>query len=211
MLTMDARTERRHVDGVRSTRSVTGTIAIIFALVFVTCHCAAASDASDPVALGRLLFQDASLSLDGKISCQSCHDPAHAYSNSNARSIGIAGKLGTRNAPSLVGIANDDAFFWDGRRTRLEDVVLDPFTNPVELGLPSTDAVLERLGRQPDMIAKFRETFPKAKTVPTLEQVQAALTSFVRSLASASREYDRGDSHDHFPSAEADRGRGLFE
>ncbi|MDR3385596.1 MAG: cytochrome c peroxidase [Rudaea sp.] len=191
--------------------SVIGALAIIVACLLDTSKPTTAADAGGQEALGKSLFEDKSLSLDGKVSCQSCHDPAHAYASAHARSIGVDGKTGTRNAPSLVGIANDDAFFWDGRRTRLEDVVLDPFTNPVELGLPSLDTLLERLGREPKLLAEFRETYPKANSVPTIEQVQTALASFVSSLTTTSSQFELLQPNGHLSSAVAEQGRLLFE
>lgn len=137
--------------------------------------------------LGRSLFSDRSLSADGNVSCQTCHAPAKKYTDSRSTSLGIDGKAGTRNAPSLIGIANDTAFFWDGRRTRLEDAVTDAFTNPIELGLPSTDELIRRLEQNPQSIDRFRRAFPKESRVPTLEQVRAALSSFVRSLTTAAK------------------------
>ena len=161
-------------------------------------------------ALGRSIFDDTALSRDGKVSCGSCHDPAHAFADARARSAGIDGQLGTRNAPSLVGIANDTSFFWDGRRTRLDEAVLDPFTNPVEMGLPSTDAVLERLRHEPEMLAKFRAAFPRTKDVPTLQQVQQALTAFVHSLSAAASLFDRAQAESKPLASQAEQGRRLF-
>ncbi len=162
------------------------------------------------VSLGAAIFQDATLSSDGKVSCRTCHVPEHAYSDSHARSIGVESKIGTRNAPSLIGISDDDAFTWDGRRTRLEDVVLDPFTNPVEFGLPSMDVVLKRLGNEPGMVTKFRGAFPNAGAVPTREQVQTALASFVRSLAIDTSVFDQTRSLSQPLQAQAEQGRRLF-
>ena len=140
------------------------------------------------VLLGQQIFADASLSSDGKVRCQSCHIPAKAYADPRRTSVGVHGRSGTRNAPSLIGIADDDAFLWDGRRNRLEDVVMDPFTNPVELGLSSIDELMSRLGSKPATIELFRQAFPSASSVPTREQTGIALASFVRSLSSPADE-----------------------
>ena len=135
------------------------------------------------IALGAFLFQDRELSQDGKTSCRSCHDPVHAYADPHPRSVGASDKVGTRNAPSLVGLNDAQVFFWDGRRTHLEDAVLDPFTNPFELGLSSQEAVLKRLSKS--AIGKFRNIFG-SQQAPTIEQVSASLAAFVRSLGRAS-------------------------
>ena len=163
------------------------------------------------VELGRTLFADVSLSHDGRTSCQSCHNPAHAYADSHPRSMGTDGRVGTRNAPSLVGIGNDTTFFWDGRRTKLEDVVIDPFTNPVELGLPSVGDVIARLRLEPNVMGKFRAAFPTAPDVPSIAQVSFALAAFVRSLDTGTSAFDQMRTQQHALSAEADRGRRLFD
>ena len=159
--------------------------------------------------LGRALFIDKRLSRDGRVACSSCHNPAHAYADSRPHAIGVDEKVGTRNAPSLVGVGNETAFFWDGRRTRLEEVVLDPLTNPVELGMPSVDSTLDQLRREPVILAKFQKAFPGEAT-PTKDQVSMALAHFVRSLDSnASR--NPGQQRPNPLSPMAEHGRRLFE
>lgn len=55
--------------------------------------------------LGRKLFFDPVLSGSGKLSCASCHDPAHAYAPANALSVQLGGghmsRYGVRAVPSL--------------------------------------------------------------------------------------------------------------
>lgn len=157
------------------------------------------------VALGAALFRDSNLSADRSVSCQSCHDPRHAYSSALSTAVGVRGQKGTRNAPSLLDAAGNQSYFWDGRRTHLSMVVLDPFTNPVELGLSSTREVLERIRHEPRLLVKFKAAFPSARTVPTLAQVQMALTAFVTSLSVAD------ESAAVTLSPKAARGKRLFE
>jgi cytochrome c peroxidase len=160
--------------------------------------------------LGFALFQDAALSRNGKVACRTCHDPDRAYANSLTRAIGIDGAVGTRNAPSLIGIGDDPSFFWDGRRTRLEDVVLDPLTNPVEMGQTDTAQVIAALRRQPHMLALFRKAFPAAPQLPTLKQVSTALTAFIRSLKTGSSAYDKAKEGVASLPADAALGETLF-
>jgi cytochrome c peroxidase len=54
------------------------------------------------VALGEKLFFDARLSGDGTIACATCHDPARAFTDGRQTSIGIHGKVGQRNAPTVL-------------------------------------------------------------------------------------------------------------
>jgi len=160
--------------------------------------------------LGRVLFSDVALSRDGHTRCATCHDPAHAYADPHTRSTGVDGKIGTRNAPSLIGIGADHSFFWDGRRTRLEDVVADPFTNPVELGWPSTDALLDTLRKDPLLVKQFRDTFPQEKTSITLNQLKLALAAFIRSLTAGTSAWDRAVAEHKPLPPQAELGRHLF-
>lgn len=160
------------------------------------------------VALGKSIFQDTSLSRDHGTSCQSCHDPSLAYADHKALSGGTDSRVGTRNAPSLIGIGNDATYFWDGRRSRLEDAVLDPFTNPVELGLDSREELLARLNDSSMRKKQFREAFPNSQSISS-DELAGALAAFIRSL----------DAKDTAPHAsdpktnayEAQQGRKIFE
>lgn len=165
--------------------------------------------AGDRVQLGEVVFNDVHLSRDGATSCRSCHDPAHAYADSRATSVGADGQIGTRNAPSLIGVTMDASFFWDGRRNRLEDVVLDPFTNPVELGLASVDELLARVRSRPYAV-EFRSAFPDANAWPTREQIQNVLIAFIRTLTTGTSAFDRYLDRVEPLSPEAEQGRLLF-
>src|SRR5262249_58228912 len=106
----------------------------------------AAHDSLDPatVALGRKLFFDTSLSVDGWLSCASCHDPAHGFSDSRRLSVGVQAQRSKRHAPTLLGRGRMEAQFWDGRAATLEEQVLQPILNPEEMGM-TMDAVLRHL------------------------------------------------------------------
>jgi cytochrome c peroxidase len=67
----------------------------------------AAIPADDPqtpakVALGERLFFDGRLSPDGTVACSTCHDPARAFTDGRPTSIGIDGRVGQRNAPTIL-------------------------------------------------------------------------------------------------------------
>jgi cytochrome c peroxidase len=181
-------------------------------VAFAASICLGAAHATDAppaanVDLGRRLFADTHLSRDGRVSCQTCHDPEHAYADSRPRSIGTDGKVGTRNALSLVDIADDDVFFWDGRRTALRDAVLDPLTNPSELGLATTDEVIARLREEPWTAEAFRKVYPNENHGVTLDHIRDALLAFVQSLSSTSAaSYGR-----RLLNPQAQLGRSVFE
>lgn len=86
------------------------------------------------VKLGKALFFDTRLSLDGTVSCGSCHFPERAFSDTVALSTGIGGGAGFRNAPSLANVAYHPAYFRDGGVPTLEQQVIAPVQDPVEMG-----------------------------------------------------------------------------
>jgi cytochrome c peroxidase len=139
------------------------------------------------VALGRALFFDTRLSADGSVSCAGCHDPARAFTDGRAKSVGVFGRMGTRSAPALINRAYGAAFFWDGRAPSLEAQVLEPLDNPDELGA-GRDAVVARLGSLPEYGRAFNAVFGRSMTASNLGQ---ALASYVRSILSGNAPVDR--------------------
>lgn len=145
---------------------------------------------------GRQIFESTAFSIDGKTSCATCHDPARYFTSDHAVAIGVAGALGTRNAPSLVNVTDNTLFFWDGRRARLDDAVLDAFTNPVELGLASQ--------------AVLREKLRHFDAHETPSEVSRRLTCFLRSLASHHSRFDQYLAGSQTLTAQELRGLKLF-
>lgn len=86
------------------------------------------------VELGRHLFFDKQMSVDGSTSCGSCHQVQHGFSDVFPTSMGMQGQHGTRNAPALANIAYNTAFTWDGRFESLEKHAPGPIFNSLEMG-----------------------------------------------------------------------------
>ncbi|MHB8473422.1 MAG: cytochrome-c peroxidase [Gammaproteobacteria bacterium] len=164
------------------------------------------------IVLGKALFFDKRLSADGTIRCASCHDAKRAFTDGNAVSKGIHGARGTRNAPSLLNVAYATTLFWDGRRNSLEDQANDPFVNPIEHGLGSTDAVVRVVRGDAQYREQFARAFGIVPTQITMAHVVKAIASFERSLISADAPFDRyfyaGEQHALSDSAR--RGFALF-
>jgi len=161
----------------------------------------------DGVALGMRLFFDPMLSADGSVHCGSCHQPDHAFSDTVPVSRGVYGRLGRRNAPALVNRAYGRAFFWDGRAGTLEEQVLHPIQDSLELG-QTLPALVRRLRAD----RSYRDEFRRAFGAPVSPNgIARALASYVRTLRSGNAPIDRwrdGDSTALSPSAR--RGLALF-
>lgn len=141
-----------------------------------------ASPDAAQVALGRSLFFDTSLSRTGKISCGSCHLPDRAFADGLPLAVGADDKVGTRNTPSIVAAGASRFLFWDGRRERLEQQVLDPFTNPNEHGLNTIDELVRLVDGRDEYRLAFREAGGGSTTGPSPDGIAAALAAYVRSL-----------------------------
>jgi cytochrome c peroxidase len=158
------------------------------------------------IALGKMLFTDATLSADGKVSCQSCHQPDAAFSDPRRVSLGVQNQPGTRNSMALVNLAYTSHFFWDGRQRSLEEMLVEPMTRTDEMGL-SPGAIETKLsqGAYPDAFAK---AFKAQK--PTFLLARRALGMFVRSLVSTRSNYDLYLQGQYDPTPAERRGLTLF-
>ena len=84
---------------------------------------------------GRELFFDKRLSRDGTVACATCHDPEYGFADREARAMGIGSQRGPRRSPRIVNRAYGRTHFWDGRAGSLEEQVLQPIANPLEMGM----------------------------------------------------------------------------
>lgn len=139
------------------------------------------------VELGRKLFYEVKLSGDNTMSCANCHAPASAYSDPNQFSEGIDGVEGTRNSMALVNLGWDDHFFWDGRATSLEEQILLPVEDPIEMHDTWPNVVSELSAS-----LEYKNMFFKAFGTPgvTKERAAKAIAQFLRTMISGSSKYD---------------------
>ena len=86
------------------------------------------------VALGAALYSSRLLSVDGSVSCATCHDPQKNFTDNAPVSTGVGGQQGNRNAPTVLNAAYATLQFWDGRAASLEAQASGPVVNPIEMG-----------------------------------------------------------------------------
>ena len=169
--------------------------------------------------LGRVLFYDKSLSLNNSVACASCHKQELAFSDDAAFSTGFEEGLTGRNS---MGLSNamyyeNEKFFWDERAATLEEQVLMPIQDPIEMGM-DLDNLVEKL----ETLSYYKELFENAfgTTEITSEKISLALAQFVRSMVSYQSKLDEGLAQIQGPagptddvpgfSAEENRGREIF-
>lgn len=140
-------------------------------------------DAATLTELGRALFSDPGLSASGRMSCASCHDPAHAYGPPNRLSTQLGGpdlkRPGLRAVPSLryqqdtppfsehfndtdgddsIDLGPTGGRGWDGRASSAHEQAAVPLLSSFEMANSSRDEVVERLRRSPNA-ARLRAAF----------------------------------------------------
>jgi cytochrome c peroxidase len=142
---------------------------------------------AEKIALGQKLFFDGRLSADGTVACATCHDPARAFTDGRPVSIGIHGRAGQRNAPTILNALFNKTQFWDGRAKTLEDQAAFPIINPVEMGQPSLDAAVAALTGIEEYQQSFRKVFGRPPNGPDLVR---ALASYERALVSFDSPFD---------------------
>ena len=150
--------------------------------------------------LGRVLFYDKSLSKNNTIACASCHQQKHGFSDSAVTSLGF---LGGRTNRHSMGLANanyytNKKFFWDERAASLEDQVLMPIQDAVEMGM-NLDSLRVKLNKLPYYSVLFKRAY--GDTVISNARISKALAQFVRSMVSYRSKYDMGRkevNHDTF-------------
>ena len=142
----------------------------------------------ETIALGRRLFYDPSLSVDGTISCASCHASQFSFSDNRPFSAGVGGKLGTRHAPTVINSAYSNLQFWDGRAASLEEQAKGPMENPVEMA-HSLDGVVKRVQADP----KYPELFKKAWGTDeiNIDFIAKSIASFERTVIAGDSPFDR--------------------
>jgi cytochrome c peroxidase len=159
------------------------------------------------VQLGQLLFNDKILSNKQNISCASCHIPAFAFSDTIAFSLGDDKKPGKRNAPGITNLSERSFFFYDGRAATLEEQVLFPIADPLEMNLPVSKAI-ERLNNSNKYIDLFYKVY---KQKPDAELLTKAIAAFEKTLETSNSAWDRYAKGDKKAvNAAVLRGRKIF-
>lgn len=140
------------------------------------------------IELGMQLYFDPRLSGDNSVSCATCHDPRRGWSNGDAVATGIQGKRGARSSPTVLNSAYNVFQFWDGRAASLEEQVLGPIQNPLEMGMPSLAVLEEKLNAIPGYKVQFQKVFGEEVTAPN---VAKAIAAFERTVLAGDSPYDR--------------------
>jgi cytochrome c peroxidase len=142
---------------------------------------------AEKIALGKQLFFDPILSADSTISCGSCHLPEKAFTDGRTISVGIKGRVGKRNVPTLFNVAYHPYFFAEGGNPRLETQILGPLETHEEMDFNLRDLMV-RLEQHPEYPKLFSRIFPDRTIEPFT--ITRAIAAYERSLLSGNSAFD---------------------
>lgn len=159
--------------------------------------------------LGRYLFYDTRFSRDYSVSCGSCHLQEHAFSDPNRISVGVEGRTGIRNAPSLTNVGYNLILLWEGGVRTLEQQAVVPIIHPDEMDM-NTDSLVRRLQEEVLYKELFRNAWGDDEI--TIARITKSISTFERSLISANSPFDDFHRRDDKSalSESAQRGQELF-
>ena len=141
--------------------------------------------------LGRVLFYDKIVSKNQTIACASCHLQQFGFTDTAQFSRGFSGGSTKRHSMSLINATYylNGRFFWDERASTLEDQVLMPIQDDVEMGM-TLDSLVNRIQKKEYYPILFRQAF--GNSAITTEAISKAMAQFLRSMVSFQSKYDLG-------------------
>jgi cytochrome c peroxidase len=141
----------------------------------------------EKVELGKKLFFDRRLSGDGTMACATCHNPETGYSDALQISLSYPTTKNWRNAPAIINLAYNSAFFWDGRAVNMEEQALFPIMSAFEMN-QNLDYLEEELMEVPEYVTAFQDVFGGEIT---RERVGMALAAFQKTIISKDAPLDK--------------------
>lgn len=144
----------------------------------------------EKVELGHRLFFDKRLSVDGSLSCYSCHQNEHGNGGETPLAMGAKNVQLTRHSPTIWNVGYLPAFYWDGRASTLEAQALGAWGGGnMGVGKENLDKKAAEIAALPEYKAAFASVFPGEKV--TAEHVAKALSSYERTIVCKDTAYDK--------------------
>ncbi len=139
------------------------------------------------IALGRMLFNDESLSSTGNISCATCHHKDKAFTDGLKKAKGIGNVELQRNTPTLTYAVYQKAMFYDGRATGLEDQIVNVVNDKKEFHLDLN--TLEKRIKENSFYTQQFDSLYNGKL--SNRNARHAIATYIRSLAPFDSKFDR--------------------
>lgn len=141
----------------------------------------------EKVRLGKILFYENRISIDGTVSCAKCHPFSLFGADGLKTSIGNRAAVNPRNAPTILNAAAQISEHWIGNRTDVEDQAKQSVVGPSSFGMPSPADVEKKFKEIKDYGQLFKEAFPEDKDPVTVGNFAKAVGAFERTLVTPSR------------------------
>lgn len=166
-------------------------------------------DNNEAATLGRVLFYDGKLSKNNATACASCHHQEKAFADASDLSPGFGGKLTTRNSMGFSNLSTNNNFFWDSRQNLMTNLVKEPVTNHIEMGMEDMPSLIEKL----KTIDYYPQLFEDAYGSSYIDEHRYAnaISQFLASITSTQSSYDRAIEKDFEPFSELQKlGMAIF-
>jgi len=160
------------------------------------------------IKLGRMLFYDVRLSGDDTQACADCHLQENAFGDPNQFSTGIDGIEGNRQGMTLENLGYQFDYFWDSRSETLEEQIIQPVINPIEMNAQWSD-VMEKIKDDVDYMDLFKIIYSTSDIDST--HVAKVMAQFLRTVVSSESKYDKWRKGEYFFTPEEAHGFDLFQ
>ncbi len=140
--------------------------------------------------LGRVLFYDKKLSLNNSVACASCHFQENAFSDVTALSEGFEGGMTGRNSMPIFNNRFMGTFFWDSEVTDLEEQVVMPVKDHIEMGMEKEEQLVAKLSATDYYTDLFKNAYGDENV--TIDRIKTSMATFLRSITSFDSKFDKG-------------------
>jgi len=163
--------------------------------------------------IGRVMFYDTRLSANNLISCASCHKQSLGFADNSKFSTGFQGHETKRNSLAISGLGSNFnnnlvPLFWDGRESDLNNMVLLPVLNHVEMGMSDKEAILERVKSTGYYDELFKQVIGEREI--SIRDISTALESFVLGIEGFGSKFDMVNAGNTSLTALEQTGKDLF-
>ncbi len=141
----------------------------------------------EKVSLGEQLFNEPRFSSDNSVACVNCHHLEIGGVDRLPRSIGINGKEGPINAPTVFNSGFNFRQFWDGRAATLEEQIDEPIQTEHEMH-SSWPEIISKLKEDEDYVGQFDGLYADGITS---DNIKDAIATFERSLYTPNSRFDQ--------------------
>jgi len=137
----------------------------------------------EKVELGRMLFFEPRVSLDGTVSCARCHQPSLYGIDALPKSFGAQSRPVPRNASTVLNTAGQFVQHFGGNRKDVEEQAWRALTGKVSYANPDLPSAMAKIRAIPGYRPLFEKAFPGEADPITPENWGKAIGAYERTLS----------------------------